>query len=59
MVLPGNVDEWNYWTDACDPQEFMNLSPAQWHPTIDAAVDAYVVDIPGIDSVWAGLNAEE
>jgi len=59
MVLPGIVDEWNYWTDACDPQEFMNLSRAQGHPTIGAAVDAYVVEIPGMDPAWAGLNAEE
>jgi hypothetical protein len=59
MVLPGIVDEWNYWTEACDPQEFMNLSRAQGHPTIGAAVDAYVVEIPGLDRGWAGLNAEE
>jgi hypothetical protein len=59
MVLPGIVDEWNYWTDACDPQEFMNLSRAQGHPTIGAAVDAYVVEIPGLDRAWAALNAEE
>jgi hypothetical protein len=38
MVLPGIVEEWNYWTDACDPQEFMNLSRAQGHPTIGAEV---------------------
>jgi hypothetical protein len=59
MVLPGIVDEWNYWTDACDPQEFMNLSRAQGHPTIGAAVDAYVVEVPGLDRAWVGLNAEE
>jgi hypothetical protein len=59
MVLPGIVDEWNYWTDTCDPQEFMNLSRAQGHPTIGAAIDAYVVEIPGLDRAWAGLNAEE
>ena len=34
----------------CDPQEFMNLSRAQGHPTIGAAVDAYVVEIPGTGS---------
>jgi hypothetical protein len=43
------VDAWNYWTDACDPQEFMTLSRAQGYPTIGAAVDAYVVEIPGLD----------
>ena len=59
MVLPGIVDEWNYWTDACGPQEFMHLSRAQGHPTIGAAVDAYMVEIPGLDRAWAGLNAEE
>jgi hypothetical protein len=59
MVLPGIVDEWNYWTDGCDPQEFMNLSRAQGHSTIGAAVDAFVVAIPGRDHAWAGLNAEE
>ena len=59
MVLPGIVDEWNYWTDASNPQEFMNLSRAQGHLTIGAAVDAYVVEITGLDRAWAGLNAEE
>jgi hypothetical protein len=39
MVLPGILDEWNYWTDTCDPQEFMNLCRAQGHPTIGAAVE--------------------
>jgi hypothetical protein len=32
---------------------------AQGHPTIGAAVDAYVVEIPGMWREWAGLNAEE
>jgi hypothetical protein len=50
MVLPGIVDEWKYWTDASDSQEFMNLSRAQGYPTIGAAVDTYVVEIPGRDS---------
>ena len=59
MVLPGIVDQWNYWTDECDPQEFMNLGRIQGHPTIGSAVDAYVVEIPGLDRAWAGLNAEE
>jgi hypothetical protein len=58
-VLPGIVDEWNYWTNTYDPQEFMNLSRAQGHRTIGAAVDACVVEIPGIDRAWAGLSAEE
>ena len=59
MALPGIVDGWNYWTDSCDPQEFMHLSRAQGHSTIGSAVDAYVVAIPGLDRAWAGLNAEE
>jgi hypothetical protein len=59
MVLPGIVDQWTYWTDTCDPQEFMNLSCAQGQPTIGAAVDAYVDEIPGLDRAWTGLNAEE
>jgi hypothetical protein len=65
MVLSGLVDEWNEWnewnewTDLCDPQEFMNLSRAQGHATIGAAMDAYVVEIPELDRAWAGLNAEE
>lgn len=59
MVLPGMVDAWNYWTGDLTTQEFMNLSRAQGHPTIGAAVDAYVVEIPGLDRAWAGLNAEE
>jgi hypothetical protein len=37
----------------------MNLSRAQGHPTIGAAVDAYVVEIPGMAREWAGLHAEE
>jgi hypothetical protein len=56
MVLPGIESEWNYWTDTCDPQEFMNLSRAQGHPTIGAAVDAYVVEIPGLDHAWGGAE---
>jgi hypothetical protein len=59
MALPRIVDEWNYWTDACEPQEFMHLSRAQGHPTIGSAVDTYVVETPGWDRAWAGLNAEE
>jgi hypothetical protein len=53
MVVPGTVDEWNYLTDTCDPQEFMNLSRAQGHPPIGSAVDAYVVEIHGLDRAWA------
>jgi hypothetical protein len=37
----------------------MDRSRAQGHATIDAAVDAYVVEIPGLDRAWARLNAEE
>jgi hypothetical protein len=37
----------------------MNLSRAQGYPTIEAAVDADVVEIPGLDRAWARLNAEE
>ena len=53
------VKEWVYWTDDLTAQEFMDLSRVQGHPTIGAAVDAYVVEIPGLDRAWAGLNAEE
>jgi hypothetical protein len=53
------VKEWVYWTDDLTAQEFMNQSRAQGHLTIGAAVDAYVVEIPGLDRAWAGLNAEE
>jgi len=59
MALPGIVDEWNYWTDSCDPQEIMNLSRAQGHATIGVAIGAYAVEISGLDRAWAGLNAEE
>jgi hypothetical protein len=59
MVLPGIVDAWSCWTDDLTSQEFMNLSRAKGYPTIGSAVAAYVVKIPGIDRVWAGLNAEE
>jgi len=41
------------------PREFVNLSRAKGHPTIAAAVDAYVVEIPGLHRAWPGLNAEE
>jgi hypothetical protein len=37
----------------------MDSSRAAGHPTIGAAVDAYVLEIPGLDRAWAGLNAEE
>ena len=58
MVLPGIVEEWNYWTDFSNPQRFMDDYRACGRGTIGAAVDAYVVAIPGLDPVWAGLNAE-
>jgi hypothetical protein len=53
------VKEGVYWTDDLTEQEFMDRSRAQGHATIGAAVDAYVVEIPGLDRAWAGLNAEE
>jgi hypothetical protein len=53
------VKEWVYWTDDLTVQEFMDRSRAQGHATIGAAVDAYLVEIPGLDRMWAGLNAEE
>ena len=59
MVARGIVEAWNYWTDYIDPQEFMDTSRAQVHPTIGAAADAYVVEIPGMWREWAGLNDEE
>lgn len=59
MVLPGIVNDWKYWTDDLAAQEFMDQGRAQGHPTIGAAVDAYVVEIPELDRAWAGLNAEE
>jgi hypothetical protein len=37
----------------------MNCSRAEGYPTFGAAVDAYVVEITGLDPAWAGLNAEE
>jgi len=37
----------------------MDLSRTQGHPTISSAVDAYVVESPGLDRAWAGLNTEE
>ena len=59
MALPGSVDEWNYWADACDPQAFMNLTRTQGHLTIGAVVDVYEVEIQGLDRAWGGLSAEE
>jgi hypothetical protein len=53
------VKEWVYWTDDLMAQEFMERSRAEGHPTLGAAVDADVVEIPGPDRTWAGLNAEE
>jgi hypothetical protein len=37
----------------------MNLNRVHGHPTTGSAVDAYVVDIPGMNRAWAGLNAEQ
>ena len=59
MVLPGIVNAWNGWTDFTNPQDFMNRSRDYGHATIGEAVDAYVVEIMGMHSEWAGLNAEE
>jgi len=59
MVGQGLVDAWNYWTDFCDPQDFMDGGRARGRGTIGAAVDAYVVEVPGLDPAWAGLKAEE
>ena len=47
------------WTDDLTAQEFMDRSRAEGHTTIGTAMDAYVVEIPGPDRAWAGLNAEE
>jgi hypothetical protein len=59
MIRQGIVDAWNYWTGFCDAQEFMDCGREHGRATIGAAVDAYVVEIPGMDPEWAGLNAEE
>jgi hypothetical protein len=53
------VKTWVYWTDDLTAQEFMDTRRAEGHATIGAAVDACVVEIPGLDRAWAGLNAEE
>src|SRR5262249_10763561 len=59
MVLPGIIEEWNYWTDCTDPRDFMDQARARDRTTIGAAVDAYIVEIIGVHHEWAGLNAEE
>ena len=59
MVRQGIVDAWTDLTNFCDAQEFMDSSRAQRHGTIGEAVDAYVVEIPGMCREWAGLNAEQ
>jgi hypothetical protein len=59
MVAQSNVDAWDYWTNTCSAQEFMDTGRAQGHTTIGAAVDAHVVAIAGMWREWAGLNAEE
>jgi len=47
------------WTDDLTAQEIMDRSRTQGHTNIGTAVDAYVVEIPWLEHVWAGLNAEE
>jgi hypothetical protein len=59
MVRKGTEDAWNLWTNYRSVQEFMDMSRAGGHETIGAAVDTYVVEIPGLRRNWAGLNAEE
>ncbi len=59
MIHQNLVKDWVYWTDDLTAQEFMDRSRSVGHSTIGAAVDAYVVEIPGLDPAWAGLNAEE
>ena len=59
MARQDVVKEWVYWTDDRTAQEFMDHGRADWHPTIGAAVDAYVVEIPGWDCAWAGLTSED
>jgi hypothetical protein len=49
MAHQNVVKEWVYWTDDLTAQEFMDRSRAEGHPTIGAAVDAYVAEIPGLD----------
>jgi hypothetical protein len=51
MVRHGIIDAWHHWTNICPAQEFMDISQAQGHPTIGSAVDAHVVEIPGM---WRG-----
>jgi hypothetical protein len=48
MVAQDIADEWDYWTNICSVQEFMDTGRAQGHPTIGAAVDAYTVEISGM-----------
>jgi hypothetical protein len=59
MVHQDLIDAWNHWTASCNTQQFMDRSRAHGHETIGAAVDAYVVELPGLSREWAGLNAEE
>jgi hypothetical protein len=59
MVRRGIVDAWEYWTNDRPAQGCMDTGRAQGHPTIGAAVDAYVVEIQGMWHAWAGLDAEE
>jgi hypothetical protein len=59
MVRQGIVDAWNYWTNSRTAQQFMDTGRARGRETIGAAVDAHVVEIPGMRRDWAELNAEE
>ena len=59
MAYQDLVKAWVYWGDDSTAQEFMDRNRADGRLTIGAAVDAYVVEIPGLDRAWAGLNAEE
>jgi hypothetical protein len=59
MALLGLLVAWNYWTDFSEPQDFMERGRAHGHTTIDAAVDAYVVEITGVHCKWVALDAEE
>jgi hypothetical protein len=59
LIRQGTADAWIYWADDRTAQEFMDRSRAEGYPTIGAAVNAYMVEIPGLGGAWAGLNAEE
>lgn len=59
MARQGIADAWNYWTGACAAQTFLDIGRAHGDETIGAAVDAFVVELPGVRREWAGLDAEE